>query len=70
MIFAHIMAFIMAFCLTFLTSIKEAMAEWTPLIDSGAFSGMRSDVMTAVGGVMSIVIIIIGAALIIRALTR
>jgi len=43
-------------------------AEWTPLINSGMFSGIATDVSVAVGGIIGIALIILGAALLMRAL--
>jgi hypothetical protein len=45
-------------------------AEWTPLIDSGMFSGIQADVSTAVGGIVAIALIILGASLLMSALRR
>lgn len=40
------------------------------LISAGDFDGIQADVITAVGGIMSVIIIVVGAGLLIRALTR
>jgi hypothetical protein len=42
-------------------------AEWTPLLTSASFTGIEADVSTAVGGIISIALIILGAALLMRA---
>jgi len=39
---------------------------WTPLIDASAFTGIQADVLVAVGGIMTIGIIIMGAKIIIN----
>lgn len=44
----------------------RAYAEWTPLIVAADFTGMRTDVMTTAGGIMSVVLIILGFAFIIK----
>jgi hypothetical protein len=43
-------------------------ADWTPLVTSGMFTGISTDVTTAVGGIIGIALIILGAALLMRAL--
>lgn len=44
--------------------------EYTSLIASTAFDGIKADVLTATGGILSIMIIIIGVGMIIRVLSR
>lgn len=46
---------------------RLALADWTPLIDASDFDGMRSDVLTAAGGIVSLVLVIIGLAWLINA---
>lgn len=47
-----------------------ARADWTPLIASSAFDGIKADVLTVVAGITTIAIIIMGLGLIIRAMGR
>lgn len=47
-----------------------AMAEYTSLISSGDFTGIAADVSTAVGGIISVALIILGASLLMRAFGR
>lgn len=37
--------------------------SWTPLIESSFFSGIRSDLLVAVAGIISLLLIIAGVAL-------
>lgn len=45
----------------------SALAEYTPLITSGDFTGIQTDVSTAVTGIISISLIILGATILLRA---
>lgn len=45
-------------------------AEWTSLVSSGDFTGIAADVSTAVAGIISIALIILGASLLMRAFGR
>lgn len=47
-----------------------ACAEWTSLVNSGDFTGIAADVSTAVAGIISIALIILGASLLMRAFGR
>jgi hypothetical protein len=44
--------------------------EWTPLITSAAFDGIRSDLGTAVTGLMSLALIIVGVGVLYRVFSR
>lgn len=48
--------------------VAPVFAEWTPLVDAAAFNGIKADVSTAVAGIVTIALIILGAALLMRAL--
>jgi hypothetical protein len=48
---------------------KSAFAEWTPLITTTDFEGVKADVLTAGTGVLSIAVIILGLMFIIRTMT-
>lgn len=47
-----------------------ALAEWVPLISSDDFAGLTADVLTAVAGIISIVLIIVGIGMLVRMLMR
>ena len=40
--------------------------DWTPLITAASFTGIRADVLTAVGGLLGLVFIVLGAGIIIK----
>lgn len=44
-----------------------ALADWTPMIDSSMFDGIKSDLVTLVGGVVTIFFIILGLVMLMRA---
>lgn len=44
--------------------------SYTPLITSTTFDGVRTDVTTTAVGVISVVVIIVGVSMIVRAFTR
>lgn len=44
-----------------------ALAEWTPLIDSTFFDGIKSDMLTMVGGIVTLFFIILGLVMLVRA---
>jgi len=48
---------------------KSAFAEWTPLITTTDFEGVKADVLTAGTGVLAIAVIILGLMFIIRTMT-
>ncbi len=45
-------------------------ADYTPLITSTSFDGIRTDVTTAAAGIVSICLIVIGLGVLIRVFTR
>jgi hypothetical protein len=45
-----------------------AFAAWTPLLSAADFTGIQTDVSTAVAGIISIALIILGATLLIGAM--
>jgi len=44
--------------------------EWTPLMPSGAFDGIKADMLTASGGLMVLVIILLGIGIVIRVMSK
>jgi hypothetical protein len=44
--------------------------DWTPLIDPSDFDGLRTDVMTMCGGIISIALIVVGLAYLVRTLSK
>ena len=40
---------------------------WTPLITSDMFSGIQADLLTAVGGILALVLIVVGLGVLIKA---
>ena len=49
---------------------SSVYAQWVPIIAAEDFAGIRGDVLTAVGAVMSIVLIVAGAGILIRMISR
>lgn len=49
---------------------SAAWATWTPLITADSFTGVQTDLLTSVSGVMTLVLIILGLGLLIRSLTH
>ena len=43
------------------------MPEWTPMISSVFFDGVRADLLVAVSGILSLVLIILGLAILVKA---
>jgi hypothetical protein len=43
-----------------------ALADWTPLITSDSFTGIQTDVQTAAVGIMAVVLVILGVAVLMR----
>lgn len=43
---------------------------WTPLIASTDFDGIKADVLTTAGGILSVLLVIIGVGLLVRVLGR
>jgi len=46
------------------------MFAWTPLIATTDFDGIKTDVLTTAGGIISVLLIIIGIGLLVRTLGR
>jgi len=44
--------------------------EWTPLISSSLFDGIKADMLTATGGIMMLCLIVVGGGILIRVLMR
>lgn len=40
---------------------------WTSLIPSGMFTGIQADLLTAVGGILSLILIVVGLGVLIKA---
>ena len=40
---------------------------WTPLIEVTMFDGIRADLLVAVGGILSLVLIVVGLGVLIKA---
>lgn len=53
-----------------LLSVKMSHAEWSPLIEAADFAGIRTDILTVAGGVVSVLLIVAGLAMLIRAMGR
>jgi hypothetical protein len=51
-------------------SAKAVYAAWTPLIVSGDFTGIMTDVGTVAAGIIGICIVVIGLGMITRVLSR
>lgn len=43
-----------------------ALAEWTPLITDSMFTGIRTDMLVAVGGILGLALIVFGLSMIMR----
>lgn len=41
--------------------------SWTPLLTSDMFSGIQADLLVAVGGILSLVLIVVGLGVLIKA---
>ncbi len=52
-----------------LPSVAGAVT-WTSLINSTDFDGVRADVLTTAGGVISVVLVVLGLGILIRVLSR
>jgi hypothetical protein len=44
--------------------------EWTPLIDSGFFDGVRADMVLAAAGILGLSLIIFGVVMLMRTVGR
>jgi hypothetical protein len=54
----------------FLLVPQHVYAEWTPLIQATDFDGIKTDVLSTAAGVVTILLIIVGLGILIRALNR
>ncbi len=54
----------------YLLRTSTALAEWTPLIKATDFDGIRTDVLSTAAGIITILLIIAGLALLIRSIGR
>jgi hypothetical protein len=43
-------------------------ADWTPLVTSGSFAGIQTDLLTVAAGVLALAVIVFGIGLLVRAL--
>jgi len=50
--------------------INTALAEYTPLISSDTFDGIRADVWSAASGIISVVLVILGVGILVKVFTR
>ena len=50
--------------------VPRAYAEWTPLIASTDFAGIKADMLTAVAGLMAVVLIVLGIGVLIKVISR
>ena len=48
---------------------RNVYADWTPLITSNDFSGIKVDLQTAVVGVLTLMLVILGVTMVIRMIT-
>ncbi len=46
--------------------INTALAEYTPLISSDTFDGIRADVWSAASGIISVVLVILGVGILVK----
>jgi hypothetical protein len=44
--------------------------EWTPLISATFFDGVRTDMITAVGGILGLALLIFGLVMLMRTIGR
>ena len=61
---------VIAFSMPWLLYPRFAFATWVPLIDATDFDGMRADMLTTAGGIVSVTLIIVGLAYLARSMTR
>lgn len=47
-----------------------AFADYTPLIASTDFDGIRTDVLTSAGGLISVIVVVVGLGILIRTLGK
>lgn len=44
--------------------------NWTPLVSATMFDGIKADMLTATGGIMTLALIILGGGILLRVLMR
>lgn len=49
---------------------RVVWADYTPLVTSASFTGIQTDVTTAAAGIVSVCLIVVGLAFLVRAFTR
>lgn len=54
----------------FVLHASIASAEWTPLVTSGMFTGIQTDVTTVITAVIGIFILIVGFSILVSVFTR
>ncbi len=47
--------------------VLAAGGEWVSLVPEGMFDGIQSDLLVAVGGILSLVLIVVGLGVLIKA---
>ena len=47
-----------------------ALAEWTPLITTTFFDGIKADMIVAVGGILGLALLVFGLAMLMRVTGR
>lgn len=50
--------------------MQKVYAEWTPLITSGDFTGITTDVSAVATGIITICLIVVGLGILVRVLAR
>lgn len=56
--------------ISFISIPAVAFADWTPLVTSDSFTGISADVQTAAAGIMAVVLVILGVAVLMRILAH
>lgn len=51
-----------------LWAVPKAYAEYTPLISAADFTGVKADVTTCAVGIVGILVVVVGLAMLVRAL--
>jgi hypothetical protein len=44
--------------------------DWTPLVSTTMFDGIKTDMLTATGGIMMLVLIVVGGGILLRVIMR
>lgn len=61
---------ILAAATTFPATVFADQIPWTPLITLDDFTGVRTDLLTTVGGIMAALLIIVGIGMLVKVLAR